>query len=330
MITLFEDFKHKKKLMRYLIVDDFNKVDIKDFIINDNGVYKIPSFNFKNFDKSDDSDSLEYYDNIKYNSLIRFYLFYKLRSYKVTDSTDNAVILKYIEGLKSLNKSKIEIINKIPNSRNVFDYINNYFNFGYPPEKYNYDNINDLTKVIKNYKNILSDDKIVEYINIVLENTLRAKKAEKIVKGVLNNKYGYENEIVFADEEDDIKGVDIWMYSKLTGDGISVQVKDISENVDINVNEKKGTIQLKGTRIDLHDYDRKEILPYDYLCFYLNTVKKVLMINTKAITSIKKERYEIFIQLIDNAFYIKTPEPMVKLIVIPKKLLEKDYTKIFY
>ena len=94
----------------------------------------------------------KYWVEIRYKSLMRFYLYMKLLKY----DGDSPMILSYVKGLKDKDEKKMEIINKIPNNNHVLNMINANFNLNYPD--YNYDNLQDLKKFINNNNEILSDN----------------------------------------------------------------------------------------------------------------------------------------------------------------------------
>jgi len=313
MITLFEDFNNDFKLNDY--IDQPEK-----------GVFNIPKLSFEKFGEwfINNLDT-KYYTSIKYNSLIRFYLYMKLLRYK----GENPIILKYIDGLKNKDKEKIEIINKIPNNRGVMSLINTKFNFGFPIN-YNFSNLQELKKLIAKIGEVLSDRNLEEYISVVSVVSEKAKVSEKIVKGVIAMIYGRYYDIMKAELSDDLGGVDVWMINKETGVRQSIQIKNITGNVTFEIVDDK--IYINNTNLDLHEFatwDEKK-LPYDYLGFYLEYQKKVCIVKANAIFTIDKptER-SIVIKLKNWAMEEKFNRFALRLVDIPPKLLPKDFSKIF-
>lgn len=310
MITLFESFK--------------NKINLKDYIKQEDGVFKIPNVKFEKFGEYFVNNPL-FYTQIKYNSLMRFFLYMKLLRY----NGDSPIIKLYIEGLKSKDSKKVEIINKIPNNRHVFSMINENFKLDYP--NYNYDNLQDLKKFIYQWEEILNDKYLVEYIEMVRQVSMKASMSEKIVKGVLTMLYSKFAEIVYAKIAEDLKGMDLWKIDKKTGSRQSIQVKNITGNVRFNI--KEDIIYIDGTDLDLHNYYYKtDKLPYDYLCFYLEKDKKICIIKSTAIFSIKKitEKKTIIIKLRSWAMEPDWNKRVFKLVDVPKKFIGKDVSNIFY
>jgi hypothetical protein len=308
MITLFEDFN--------------NDIDIDDFIyVDENDVTKIPSFSFKNFSEWFVKNlNTDYFVPMQYNSLMRFYLYIKLLRYKGNDT----VILKYIKGLKDKDLSKSEIIRKIPNNKIVLNTINTKFGLNIP--NYEYDKEEVLQNFIDNIGDILSDENLKEYINIVSGVTEKSKESEKVVKGVIAMIYGKWYDILKAEESEDLDGVDVWMINKESGSRQSIQVKNITGNVTLKV--QGDYIYINNSSLDLKDYNawNKDELHYDYLGFYLENDKKVCLIKAWCIYRIEDDGRTIRIKLkngtTDNKYDFK-------MIDIPPKLLPKDYSKIF-
>lgn len=312
MITLFENFE--------------NRVNIKKYIKKQGDKFMIPNVNFTPLEEWVlRNDRRINYTEIKYNSLIRFYLFMKLLRYK----GDSPIIKSYVEGLKNKDPQKKEIINKIPNNNHVFNMINENFNFNYP--NYEYDNLQDLKKLIYANEEVLSDRNLTEYIDIVYEASKKASKSERIVRGVISMLYSKYFEITYAKLAEDKKGMDLWKINKKTGVRQSLQVKDITENVRFNV--KGDTIFIDNTSLDLHPYKCwKETLPYDYLVFYLEKEEKICIIKSTAIFAIdvyKKDR-TIKIKLKNWAMTPEFYNYIFKMIDVPKKFIGKDVSKIFY
>jgi hypothetical protein len=310
MITLFEDFNND--------IDDIRKYLRR----TRNGKILIPSVSY---DILDEERILNPEDKkyAKYNSLMRFLVYYKLLTY----DGNNPTILKYIAGIKSGDLEKIEIINKLGNNHHVMDIINKKFNFNITD--YKYDDETGLLKILNNWKQILGDFNFIEYLGIVSHLSEKAKISEKIVKGVVNMLYGKYYEIKKAELADDLRGVDIWLIGKKTGVRKSMQVKNIPGSLNI-VNDN---IYINNTRIDLHDYVKsfKTPPPYDYLGFYSERDKQVCIINSSVI-------YAIEVDTTQKAIHIKITkwgmEPdhyssVVKIIDVPAKFLPKDYSKIF-
>jgi hypothetical protein len=304
MITLFENFN--------------DKINIRNYIVKDKtGVYLIPNYDFLKF-----GETQENFTQIRYNSLMRFFLYQKLLNY----TGSNAIIKYYIQGITSKDPDKIEIINKIPNNNHILRMINDKFNLNYPSYKYN--NLNDLAFFVHNYDKILSDINLEEYIKEADFLTKKSKISEKIVKGVIVMLYGNYFNIEKAKTSDDLKGVDIWMTNKENGVKQSIQVKNVSGNINFKI--VGDTIYIGNTALDLHEYKswEKIKLPYDYLGFYIERTKQVCIIKSDAIFVIDKPApREIKIKLKDIAFKYKS---FFKVVDVPKRLLPKDYSKIFY
>ena len=318
MITLFENFTNDFKLSNYIYQDKWEEN-------GKTGVdFYIPNVSFENLDEyflDVKKLNLDYFTLIKYNSLMRLFLYVKMLRYK----GDNPEILKYAKGVKNKDPEAVEIIGKIPNNNGVLKIINQKFGFDFPD--YQYDNVTDLKKMIVNIDDVLSDKNLEEYIKSVKEVSDKAKISEKVVKGVVAMLYGRYYEILKAESSEDKKGVDVWMINKKTGVRQSIQVKNITGNVTFDV--KGDYIYINNTLLDLHDYNswNKDSLPYDNLGFYLEYEKKVCIIKSWSIFKIEKEGKTIRIQLkrgsVDNKYDFK-------MIDIPAKLLPKDYSKIFY
>ena len=184
-------------------------------------------------------------------------------------------------------------------------------------------------KFIDNITLILSDRYLIEYISTVYEVTVKADKSEKIVRGMLNMLFGKYCEIIHAKSIEDKAGVDIWRIDKVTGIRQGIQVKNIAGKVTFNI--KDNIIYINNTTLDLDNYYYKnDKLNYDYLCFYLENEKKICLIKTTAIFTIKKEGRSIKITLQSWGMDQKFRSYVFKLIDIPKKFLAKDVSKIFY
>jgi len=311
MITLFESF---------------NPINIGPYISKDNSTFRIPSFNFEHFGQYYVNNiNTTYNVQIKYNSLMRFYLYMVLLNYNGNDP----IILDYIQGIKDKDPLKIEIINKIPNNKIVMKYINDKFGFGYPID-YAYSDLQDLKKLIYNYDKIFTDENIVTFIEKVSGVTKDSKKGEKIVKGTLNVLFGRYYTILDPTTRDDLKGVDLWMVDKKKGERRGVQVKNISNTANFNVDNN--IITIDNTSLDLHFYvkGRGPLLPYDYLVFFIDSEKKICVIKSTAIISIIKNDQNFKITLADWAMEEKFKNSVFKYIDIPKKLLPKDFSKVFY
>jgi len=300
MITLFENFE--------------NNVKIQDYIKKQKGGFEIPNFNFNELGVTP-----KRYVQIKYNTLMRFYLYFKFLNYKGSNQT----ILNYINGLNNNDEDKLEIINKIPNNNTILGKINRKFNLGI--NKY-WDN--DLTKLkafINLNEKILNDNDLVEYIKISEKLTKEAKLSEKIAKGVLVMLFGRYYNISKPSVVEDLGGVDIWMVNKETRDKYSVQVKNISSYVKFGM--YGDTISIEKSKLDLYNYNsnnRNQKLKYDYLAFYLKDAKRFCIIKSTAIDRIRNGN-RIDIELKDGASKDKN---LVKIVNIPKRLLPKDYSKI--
>lgn len=302
MITLFENF------------NDNTTINLEDYIKNG----KIPVFDFNKFG----TENPDYFTNIRYNTLMRFYLYMKFLKYKGT----NRIILNYIDGLKNKDQYRMEIINKIPNNNHILEMINQKFKLNYP--NYSYDNLEDLQNFIDNYESILSDQSLVEYLEKSKSLTDKAKASEKIIRGVMVMLYGRYYNIQDVQTHEDLKGIDLWMINKETGEKSAVQIKNVSVGATFRM--LGDVIYIENTGIDLHKYEswKNQRLPYDYLVFYLEESKKACIIKTSAIFAIDRpSRRRIRIKLKDWAFKYKTT---FKLINVPKRLLPKDYSKIFY
>jgi hypothetical protein len=310
MITLFENFE--------------NPIKITDYIKKEDDIFKIPNFKFEYFGEGFLKNP-KYYTQIKYNSLVRFFLYVKLLRYK----GNSPIILSYVRGLKEKDAKKIEIINKIPNNNHVLNMINGIFKFGYP--NYSYDNLVDLKKLILNWEQVFSDRNLLEYISMIYELSTSASKSEKIVKGVLTMLYSKYYELTYAKLEEDLKGMDLWRISKKTGERDSIQVKNIKGKVKFSI--KEDIIWINNTSLDLHDFQCwKSKLPYDYLVFYLEEEKKICVIKGSAIFSIDRntEKKFIKIKLKNWAMTEQFHNKVVKLIDVPKKFIGKDVSQIFY
>ena len=311
MITLFENFS--------------NAINIKNYIKQEDGIFKIPIFKFEYFDEYFLKNP-KYWTPIKYNSLMRFYLYVKLLKY----DGDSPTILMYIKALKEKDEKKIEIINKIPNNNHVLNMINKNFKLNYP--NYSYDNLQDLKKFISNSEKILNDDNLKAYIDIVYEVSKAALKSERIVKGVVTMLFGEHSEIMYAKSDDDKSGVDLWKIDKKTGIRQSIQVKNITGNVKFEI--VGDTINIDNTAIDLHDYNSfsDPHLPYDYIVFYLEKDKKVCVIKSTVINKIIKNSNKRTIKITLSKWAMKEENynKVVKLINVPQKFLGKDISQIFY
>lgn len=306
MITLFENFQ--------------NGINIRDYIKKEKGIYKIPSYDFYNFDVNNKEPKPKYYAKIKYNSLMRFYLYFKFLDY----NGNNNVILNCIKGLVDKDQDIIEVINKIPNNRHVLDMVNSKFNLDY--SSYSYDNLQGLKKLVDNYQVVLSDQNLIEYLKEVKTVSDSAKQSERIVKSVINMMYGRFFNIESPDVSEDLKGVDLWMIEKETGDKKAIQIK----NVTTNFNLLGYVIYIDNTGIDLHEYNpfNGDVLPYDYLAFYLPKKQQVCIIKSTAILAIDRpSARQIKIKLKRWAFEYKSTFRMID---VPKKFLPPDYSKIFY
>jgi hypothetical protein len=326
MITLFENFA--------------NKIDIKDFIKKEGDKFMIPHLSFKGFGEWALKNPS--YTQIKYNSLMRFYLYMKLLRY----NGDSPIIKTYVEGLKRKDPKKLEIINKIPNNIHVLNMVNEIFKFDYP--KYDYDNLTNLKKLIFANEEVLSDRNLTEYIDMVFEASEKASKSEKIVKGVINMLYSKYFEVTYAKLAEDLKGMDLWKINKSTGVRQSIQVKNITGGVRFRVSDDN--IFINNTSLDLHDYKCwKDKLPYDYIVFYIERDAKICIIKSTAIfaidifdnnkkdierqkaekTKIRSDR-TIKIKLKNWAMDPEFNKYVFKLIDVPKKFIGKDVSKIFY
>jgi len=310
MITLFENF-----------ANDFK---IKDYIKKEGDIFKIPNVKFKLFSEGY-LKKPQFYTQIKYNTLMRLFLYVKLLRYK----GNSPMILSYVKGLKEKDPKKIEIINKIPNNNNILRLINKLFGFGYP--KYDYDNLQDLKKLIFKWEEVLSDRNLLEYISVIFEASKSAGKSEKIVKGVLTMLYSKYYEVTYAKLSEDLKGMDLWKINKETGERQSIQVKNIRGNVKFNF--KDDVIYINNTGIDLHNYQCwTDKLPYDYVAFYLESEQKIIIIKSTAIFSIDRNEEKRFIKIklknwaMKPDFYSK----VIKSVDVPKKFTGQDVSQIFY
>ena len=316
MITLFENFTNEFKLSNYIYQDKWEE-DGKTGV-----TFYIPNVSFENLNEyflDTRNLNLDYFTQIKYNSLMRLFLYVKMLRYK----GDNPEILKYSKGVKNKDPESVEIIGKIPNNNGVLKIINQKFNFGFP--SYNYDNVTDLKKMIVTIDDVLSDKNLEEYIKSVKEVSDKAKISEKIVKGVVAMLYGRYYDILKAESSEDKKGVDVWMINKENGVRQSIQVKNITGNVSFDI--KGDFIYINNSLLDLHNYSSwVEDLPYDHLGFYLENDKKVCIIKAWSIYKIEVQGRTIRIQLKKGAMDNKYD---FKMIDIPAKLLPKDYSKIF-
>jgi len=286
-----------------------------------NGKILIPSVSFDELDEKYILNP-EKRTYARYNSLMRFFLYLKLLKYDGSDT----IILKYIEGIKNNELDKIEILNKIGNNNRVLDLINEKFNFDYTNHSFNDED--KLKGFINNWKNVLSDNNLRDYISIIHLLSEKAKVSEKIVKGVINMLYGSFNIIKKAELSDDLVGVDIWMINKKTGIKKSIQVKNIPSS--INISGKN--IFINNTRIDLHDYNKSldKFLPFDYLGFYSEKDQKVCMINSTVIDFIDVNRKDRYIKLKISDWGIERFPKVIKFLDVPKRFLPKDTSKIFY
>lgn len=313
MITLFENFN--------------DKIRISDYITNDNGVFKIPNLSFNKFSLwFVENNNPKYNTPIRYNTLMRFYIYMKLLNYK----GDNTFILNYKKGLIDKDPTKIEIINKLPNNKIVMKHINDEFNLGYPID-YTYDNLQDLKKFINNYDKILSDNNLIKYIGLVSGVTKTSKKSEKIFRGILKMFFGKYYEVVEPNETEDMMGIDIWMINRDTGDRRGVQVKNIAPTSNFSVEEDETLIKIENTSLDIHPYRKgRNDLPYDYLCLFIESTKKACLIKSTAIASIQKYYNNYRIRLYDWSKDPKFHFAVFKYIDVPPKFLPKDTSKIFY
>jgi hypothetical protein len=313
MITLFENFN--------------GTIHISKHIINDNGTFKIPSVNFSTLDINslniNNPHKRPYMTKIRYNSLIWFYLYVKLLTYK----GDNEIVLEYIDAIHNKDESKIEILTKFGNNNKVRNIINNKFKTKFT--SHDFDDLQELKKLIHNHAQIFSDSNFELYVNTIKSVSNASKKGEKIVKGLLNVLYGRTYDIRPANRYEDIRGVDIVKKNKKTGVEQSVQVKNINGNVTFNIIEDK--IHISNTDLDINNYiSTKSKLPYDYVAFYLEKDKQVCILKSSAIFYIHKEGKNIVIKLHDWVLDSKFYSEILKVVDIPPKLLEKDNSKIFY
>lgn len=312
MITLFESFS--------------NKINIAQYITKSGDTFTIPSLGFDRFGEwYIQNINTQYNRPIQYDTLMRFYLYMKLLRY----NGDDPIIKSYVDGLKNNDPKKFEIINKIPNNNVVMGTINKKFNFNYP--KHNYDNLQDLKKLIEKNAEVLSDANLKEYIDIVSDLSSKAERSERIVKGMLNMLFGKYYEITHADLSDDLKGMDLWKINKDTGVRQSIQVKNITGNVTFKQKDK--IIYINNTSLDLHNFNSfRDKLPYEYLCFYLEYEKKMCIIKSTAIHAINIHGKTIKITLKDWAVdpESKYSKYGIRYMDIPVKFLGKDVTKIFY
>ena len=302
-------------------------IKLKDHLTEkEPGVFEINTFNFTAFGEYFFTHPIKK-TLMQYNSLVRFYVYTKLLRY----NGDNKIVLSYIDGLKNKDKSKIEILNKIPNNQKVMKYIINKFNFGFPLD-YKYADKTELKKFIIKHDEIFNDENFVEYIKIVSSVSDAAKKSEKIVKGVVNMLFGKWYEVLSAELSEDLKGVDIWRINKESGRKESIQVKNIPGT--ITVTNEGSVIFINNTLIDLHPYKKTNYsqLPYDFLGFYSAKDQKICLLNCNAIFTIQvnKEKRFIRIQLDSWAMDEKWYRNMMKFIDIPKKFIGKDFSKIFF
>ena len=311
MITLFENFNEDIKLRNYIIKKE--------------GAFLMPNLSFKHFSEYYFKHPLRWVP-VQYNNIVRFFVYVKLLRY----NGSNPIILDYIKGIKERNDKKTEIINKIPNNHKVMKLMSDKFNLDFPID-YNFSDLNQLAKLVNNYKEIFSDENLVEYIRKVEGVTKISDVAEKIVKGMLIHLYGRKFEIIKAGESDDLKDIDFWKIDKGTGDRQALQVKNISGNVQFSL--EGDTIYIRNTDLDLHTYiTNKDTLNYDYLVFYLEKDKKVCIIKATAIFSIftfLKTR-TIRIKLKKWAIDPEWRDKVIRFVDIPAKFLPKDYDKIFY
>jgi len=314
MITLFESFTQQ--------------INIKDYIIEEDGKFKIPSLSFEHFSEhflERELKNKKYWRQIKYNSLMRFYLYIKLLRY----NGNNPLILSYVGGLKNKDPKKIEVINKIPNNNNILRLINKKFGLNYP--KYDYADLTNLKKFIFQWEDILSDKNLIEYISSIFESSQSASKSEKIVKGVITMLYSKYFEVIYAKLSEDLRGMDLWKINKNTGARQSIQVKNITGQANINI--KGDEIYINHTGIDLHNYECwNGVLPYDYVAFYVESQQKIYILKASAIFSIFRNEEKRYIKIklknwaMEDRFYSK----IFKEIEVPKKFIGKDVSKIFF
>jgi hypothetical protein len=304
-----------------------NPIKIKDHLTEvAPGVFEVNIFNFTAFGEYFFTHPIQKM-LMQYNSLVRFYVYTKLLRYDGVNET----ILSYIEGLKSKDKLKIEILNKIPNNQKVMRYIIEKFNLGFPLD-YKYADKIELKKLIAKHDEIFNDANLLEYIKIVNNVSDAAKKSEKIVKGVINMIYGKWYDILPATLSEDLKGVDIWKINKETGIKESIQIKNIPGTITMTNNGS--VIFINNTLIDLHTYKKTKTslpLPYDILGFYSAKDQKICLINCNAIFTITSNTEKKFIRIqIDSwAMEEKWYKNMVKFRDIHKKFIGKDFSKIF-
>lgn len=313
MITLFENFN--------------NKIKISDYITNDDGVFKIPNFDFNKFSLwFVENINPKYNRQIKYNTLMRFYIYMILLNYK----GDNPILLDYKKGLIDKDPKKIEIINKLPNNKIVMKHIVDEFDLGYPID-YNYDNLQNLKKFILNYDKILSEDNLVKYIGIISGVTKTSKKSERVFRGILKMFFGRHYEVTEPNDAEDMMGIDIWMINRETGDRRGVQVKNVAPTSNFSVEEDETLVKIENTSLDIHTYRKgRSDIPYDYLCLFIESTKKACLIKSTAIMSIQKYGNNYRIKLYDWSKDPKFHFAVFKYIDVPPKFLPKDVSKIFY
>lgn len=311
MITLFENYNQDIDIYKYLKKDTDGKI-------------KIPNFKFDYFDIFFLKNP-KYYIYLRYDSLMRFCLYLKL----ITYDGNNATIIDYINKIRNKDKMTVEIINKIPNNNKVLSFINNKYYLNY--NKHEFDDYNELKKFINIWEEILNDENIISFYDIIYKLTKKAKKSEDIVRAILNMIYGKNYNIVIPEDSEDLMGVDIWKINKETGEKQIIQVKNIPGSINMISNN---IFYINNTTIDLHDYikTKNSKLPFDYLGLYSEKDKNVLIINTKGILSIDVNRGKKYIK-IKLTDWASTPEyynNVVKFINIPSKFLDKDTSKVFY
>jgi hypothetical protein len=318
MITLFEQFT--------------NKINIKDYIIEEGGIYKIPSVDYKYFSEwnlNREVEKPQFYKEVTYSYLMRLCLYLKFLRY----NGNNIKLLDYIRCLINKDPKKQEIINKIPNNNTIFNAINKKFNLNYTNYKYN--NWEDLQKFINNCDEILNDTDLEKYIQTAEKLSAGAEISEKIVKAVLNMLFSSYYEIISAEMSEDLKGIDIWRVSKKDGKKEIIQVKNIPGK--LTMLNSGSTIFINNTNIDLHNYVKTQNskLPYDFLGFYSEQEQTICLIRCNAIYSIDKKEKYIKIQLSNWAFkkYLEGDlmyKNILKIINVPKKFLPKNTKDVFY
>jgi len=301
-------------------------INISNFIIKDGFIFKIPKLDFYHFSEwYFNTQKKEYYIQIKYNSLMRFYLYHKFLKY----DGDDEDILEYQAALKNGDDKKITIINKLPNNNIVMKLIVDKFDLDIPIRN-SYSDVKKLKKFIENYKEIFSDENLVYYISKVEGSSKRSKHSEKVVKGLLNLLYGKRNIVTNPTSNEDISGIDSWLLNKESGDRKPIQVKDISESSKLVIEDNIVTIN--NSSIDLHNYriNHNAELPYDYLVFFIEKEKKACIIKSTAIFSINRYNKQIKIKINDWAMDSKFKDFVFRYVDIPKKLLPPDTSNIWY